>query len=1012
MVIAFGPFELDLVACELRREGCGVAMQPRVFDVLRYLVEHRDRIVSKQELLEGLWDGQQLNAAAVPWSVSHARKALGQSGSEQSIIKTFSKRGYRFVADVRQVATSIATGATPFVGRAGQLDQLTVALDDAARGRGGVVLVVGEAGIGKTRCAAEFEAIASSRNVVTWIGRCVDHGAAPACWPFVQIFRAALGDGTLEEPARREMGELLRELEPDGAQPAPPLTDTGRFWFLDRISRVLLTAAERTTRVLVIDDLHCADESSLRVLTMLSPMLVRSRLLVIATARDFSTTDGVDHGAALVSRLRPLQAITLAGLTAEDVAAYLQIALGHTPAAELIGAVHVRTGGNPMFVGEAVRTALERRSSDGSIRPEDVPLPSAAREFISQRLAPLDAQTRDILDAASVIGNEFAVSLLQRTCGLNSQQLLSRLHEAGVARLLESNGGVGYRFVHPMLRELAYSALSVARRAELHARVGISMEALAAIDANVQQLAFHFHHALGAEYGERASRYAGLAGHAAMRVYAYEEAIEFYRWALEAHAATGAEDRAVLGGLLRKLAEALTWAGQLDDARRRCEQLIALARESNLPELLVAAARLLRRANVGAQVPDPVALAALQEALGALPESATAARALVHIQLACIPPYAYQFEESSRLCDEGFRLARVCGDRGIELEALRARLLTLSGPDTPHELLALAEQLLDAESGPGTWWLPDAHLARYFTLLRLGRADAASDALSTFGRKAQALRVREAIWQQQRLLAHRALDAGSIDEAERRFEQLWIEARGLRLPYAPVVYSAQLTALQQLRTGRRVLSGPLDEELWVWARAIPAYRAWRVLYRIEHGEGRQARREFDAFLADGGAGITRDSAFLYTTAQLGQAAVALGDHDGARQVERLLLPHAECLAVSDFGLSLGSVSHHLGLLALFLGDLAKASECFDVAQRVNTATGHHVLALRSRLSLAEVLLTRSTLTMDRNRARTIGVQVREGARGYGALALQGEAERLLERLPLAGAGSTSGCTDV
>jgi tetratricopeptide (TPR) repeat protein len=977
--------------------------------------------VSKHELLEVLWDGQQLNAVAVPWSVSHARKALGQSGTEQSIIKTFSRRGYRFVADVRPLAEArvrspgaacIANGVTPFVGRTGQLEQLTLALDDASAGRGGLVLVVGEAGIGKSRCAAEFEAIATRRNVVTWIGRCVDHGAAPACWPFVQVLRAALCDETLEEPARREMGELLRELEPEGTEPPPPLTDTGRFWFLDRISRVLLSAAERTTRVLVIDDLHCADESSLRVLTMLSPMLVRSRLLVIAVARDFSPTGGVDHAAAIRTRLRPLQTITLAGLTSEDVAAYLLSVLGHAPATELTHAVHERTGGNPTFVCEAVRTALERRSPDGSIRPEGVPLPSAARDFISQRLAPLDPQTRDILDMASVIGNEFAVSLLQRTCGLNSPEFLSRLHEAGVARLLESNGGVGYRFVHPMLRELTYSALSVARRAELHARVGVSLEALAAIDVNVQQLAFHFHHALGAEYGERAARYAGLAGDAAMRVYAYEEAIAFYGWALDARATTDAEDRVMLGGLLRKLAEALTWAGQLDDARRRCEQLITLARESHQPELLVAAARLLRRANVGAQVPDPVALAALHEALEALPDSATSARALVHIQLACIPPYAYQFEDSSRLCDEGLRLARACGDRGIELEALRARLFTLSGPDTPHELLTLAEQLLEAESGPGTWWLPDAHLARYFTLLRLGLADAAGDALSTFGRKAQALRVREAIWQQQRLLAHRALDAGSIDEAERRFEQLWIEGRALRLPYAPVVYSAQVVALRQLRTGRRVLSGPLDEELWVWAQAIPAYRAWRVLYRIEHGEWRQARREFDAFLENGGAGITRDSAFLYTTAQLSQAAVALGDHDAARQLERLLLPHADCLAVSDFGLSLGSVSHHLGSLALFLGELAKASECFEVAQRINTATGHHVLALRSRLSLAEVLLTRSTLALDRNRARTIGVQVTDAARGFGAYALQAEAERLLERVPAAGAGSTSGCADV
>src|SRR5262249_39844315 len=156
-----------------------------------------------------------------------------------------------------------------------------------------------------------------------------------------------------------------------------------------------------------------------------------------------------------------------------------------------------------------------------------------------------------------------------------------------------------------------------------------------------------------------------------------------------------------------------------------------------------------------------IALAALEEALASLPEAAIRARARAYIQLACIPPYAFRVDESTRLCQEGLRLARQCEDRSLELEGLRASMHTLSGPDTTQELLLLAEQLLDAESGPAPWLVAEAHIARYFTFLRAGRVDHANYALAAFGRAAQALRVREWGWQHQRLLAHRVLDAGS-----------------------------------------------------------------------------------------------------------------------------------------------------------------------------------------------------------------------------------------------------------
>jgi hypothetical protein len=980
-----------------------------VFDTLRYLVEHRDRVVSQQELLDILWEGQQLNAAAVPWAVSRARRALQQGAGEQTFIQTFPKRGYRFIAPVQVAddapAASEGTRApialsTPFVGRARVLDQLSWALAATSTKQGSLALLIGEAGIGKTRCTTELEALARGAGVGTWVGRCIEHGAAPACWPFIQILRAASAESTLEPELRKDMQQMLEQLDPSGPEPQSMAAESARVRFLDRIARTLVSAAQNATRLVVIDDLHCADESSLRALALLGPMLAGSRMFVVATTRDVDAR--AQAAAALVARLRPAHAITLAALTEEDIASYLQAMLNRPPPAEWTRGVLLRTGGNPLFVHEAVRTALERWDGESPLRAQDVPVPLAAREFVSQRLSRLSHPVREMLAIASVIGTEFGLSLLQRTCGLGSQPVLIMLNEALVARVLESCDERSYRFAHALLRELIYDDLSVARRAELHASVGLALEALAPLEPSVQQLAFHFHLALDPEFAPRAARYAALAGDSAMRVYAYEEAAEFYAWAVEAHAALPVQDHASLGRTLLKHAAALVCAGMPDEARSRCEQAIALARERQLPEILVEAARLLRPSNRAAQVPNPVALAALEEALASLPESATAARVRTYAQLACIPPYAYRIEESKRLSEESLRLARTSGDRGLELEALGARLYTLSGPDTPDELLALTDQLLDAERRPDSWLISDAHIARYLTFLGIGRAEEADNALLAFGKEAQALRVRPWAWHQQRFLAHRTLDAGLVDEAEQRFEQLWIEGQALGLGYAAAIHSAQSIALAMVRTGRSSALNPLGDPLWHWARQIPFYRAWRIARAIAQGERLQARQVFDELVADRCAAVSRDYAFLGTLVKLTHSAIALGDQPAARMLAELLTPYANRIAITDFGISFGAVSHHLGMLAWFLRAQAQAGERFDRAQQINEATGHRLLALRSRVSLAKVLWKTGTSKSDKARARALAVEVKDAARRCGAGSLQQSAEHLLDLTSPAG----------
>lgn len=1018
MVLAFGPFELDVAACELRRDGKNVPLQPRVFDTLRYLVEHRDRLVSKQELIDALWGGQQLNAVAVPWSISHARKALGHQGEDTRFIETVRGRGYRFVAEVSEIARAGSTpeaersGSTagrvtdPFVGREQVILQLMAALEASRADRGSFLLLTGEPGIGKTRCASEFAALARDRGISVWSGRCFDEGA-PAFWPIIQVLRDAAADTTLADQDRNEAEHMLRQLVPREADTDPASdgdsgTDDARFWLLDRLSRFFARSAKSCVRIVSFDDLHGADESSLRALALLAPLIERSQLLVLGTARD--TPADLERGAAQLSmRLRPCERITLSGLLVQDVEYYLTQTMGEVPTAELSRAVHARTAGNPLFVREAVRLVRAEYQREGHVRAADVRLPEAAKGFVNDRLAALEPHTRAVLDAACVIGDDFEIAVLQRTIDVPAQQILSSLHAAEAVRIVEPKpDGLKHSFAHPLMREGLYSALATDQRARLHAQVGLALEALALIEPRLNQLAYHFHHAAGADNFERAVRYGRLAGDAAMRVFAYDEAVQFYAWALEAQPYLKNSDTRAACDLLLASAAALLRAGRRHEWRKQCKQTIALARQAGLADVLVQAARQLRPSVTSAQVPDALVVTALEEALSLLPESDIAARALAYARLASIPPYASNLDRSRQMSDEAVRLARASGEPSLILEALRSRFRALSGPDTMDELQRVSDELLSLEPRAGTWWSVDALVVRYQTLMRRGDVTAADRALATFGRASRDMRVREWTWHYERLKAQRALAAGRLDEAERQFNELWSESQRLHLPYGGMLYAAQLNALSIERTGQRLPAGIAADngDPWAWAHDIPVYRTQRIMLAIQHGEVDAARENLRSLAQNDYAAVTRDGNFLFAAARLAQGVVLLDEREAAASLYQVLQPYAALFALSDFSFSLGSIAYYLGILARFLDRPVEARSHFEAAITANASTGHELFTLHARHALAE-LLSDSRARLERAQALALATEVRAAAQRFGLNGLRAAATVTAERLAAA-----------
>jgi predicted ATPase len=476
---------------------------------------------------------------------------------------------------------------TPFVGREGQLVALTADLDAAAAGRGGVVLVAGEPGIGKTRLAEELATQATTRSVLVLWGRCWEGEGAPAFWPWVQVVRAYV---EAADPAalRQDMGAgaadiaqvvpSVRALLPDLPAPPPIEPEAARFRLFDSLAGFLRAAAVRRPLLLIFDDLHWADAPSLALLRFVSRELEGAGLLVVGIYRHTE----VDPGHPLVVTLADLtrgqhhRRLLLGGLEEREVASFVALVAGVEPSPGLAAAVYRQTDGNPFFVTEVVRLL----ASQGRLDPAETTapalaagLPEGVRAVVAERLGRLSDGCRRVLEVAAVVGRDFQLRALEPASGLDPEGLLELVEEAEAARVVGAvPGGLGrWRFAHALVREVLYEGLPAVRRIRLHGRVGEALEAVYVADPgpHLAELAYHFVAAApgGQALVDRAVRVATAAGRRSLELLAWEEAADLFERALAA----------------LELAE-------LPDQQRRCQLLLALG-EARMASSDVPAAR-------------------------------------------------------------------------------------------------------------------------------------------------------------------------------------------------------------------------------------------------------------------------------------------------------------------------------------------------------------------------------------------------------------------------------------
>ncbi|HET7197445.1 MAG TPA: tetratricopeptide repeat protein, partial [Burkholderiales bacterium] len=434
---------------------------------------------------------------------------------------------------------------TPYTARDHELSLVRACLDDASAGAGRFVVVLGEAGMGKSRLLHELLPVVQDRGATVLRGRCLSYGAATAYLPFIDVVRDALGlaaHGPATTAAalarvREGMPELdeflslyLHLLSLPGAELriAPQLQgEKFRIMAQEAIAALLTATSRQHPTVLLLEDWHWVDDASHAVLTQIAELVARYALLVVVTCRPGYVGDW--------GPVAPHATVNLGPLAESSTAELLRAVLGARDVpAPLVTLLHERTGGNPFFLEEICQELLEDgalRVANGAVElahPMDaLRLPGTVQAVIRARLDRLDSATRDTLLVASVVGREFGRDVLERTLD-DASRLNAAIRSLKAAGLVEQTGVAPraiYRFRHVLMQEAAYATLLEHRRRVLHGRVGAAMEAVgdAMQDDRLERMAHHFERA---EVWDKAVRYAVLAAERASTLAEFPEAMQ------------------------------------------------------------------------------------------------------------------------------------------------------------------------------------------------------------------------------------------------------------------------------------------------------------------------------------------------------------------------------------------------------------------------------------------------------------------------------------------------------
>ena len=857
----------------------------------------------------------------------------------------------------RTVAVPLATplvfgDGAAFAGREAELAALRSAWDDAVAGRRCGVLVSGEPGIGKTRLAAEVAAHARERGGMVLYGRC-DEGLSAAAQPFAQALGAYAAACPVDE-LRVQLGARAGDLVPllpalDARVPgialsAPAEPELERLRTLEAAAALLEAAGEAAPVLVVLDDLHWADDLSLQLLRHVLRSDAAMRLLLLATYRDTEPSRSALLGDVVtgLARRPDVARLELGPLAEPDVAAILAHA-GRQPS--LAGHVRAVTEGNPFFVGEVVAALGE----DGD--PGAAPT-TRVRDVVRWRLARLPDGTAEVLAAAAVAGAEFDADVLADAVGVELEHGLDALEAAERARLVRSAGILDrFSFTHALVRQTIVDELPAGRRLRLHARIAHALDRAAATrEVAAGDLAAHFAAAGNLVDANQALRYARQAGDEAVARLAFDVAAEQYERALRAHGRLPSASEGERLDLELARGRALSLAG--DERADRVLRGVATAAETAGDGARMAEALLTIRLDYADFIEEDAEMVTLlRRALALLPAGDSPIRARLEAFLAQEAFSTVPDRERRAMVGRALAMARRIQDATALASVLTSHSWIVAGPESLSERLALADELVAVgRKGRLPYAECDGQQARFLAFVELGDIEAADAAVAAAH---AAVRTSKSKWTVAFLDAARALLAGRMTDAEAAAVRSVEAARETTAP-PPLAQSAFVRLVSCIRLvqgrlteheqARRTMSEPVTN-------LPPSFFVVRAHAAREQDDRDGARAAFESALARGLLELPRGPTWTITLIWAADICAWLEDRPRAARLYDLLAPFPNVMTWQY-----GPVGRAVGRLAWSLGRPDEAErELRDAIGHCERIDARAFLAI-ARNDLGELLL--------------------------------------------------------
>ena len=816
-------------------------------------------------------------------------------------------------------ADEVPVAAQPMVGREEAMSVLTDACARARSGTGRCVVVVGEPGIGKTRLVTELAATAAAEGLRVLWGRSHEADVSPAYWPWVPIVRA-LADASPPP-------EVAALLAPTAVAPALDAGSAALRTY-DAVTRLLAASAAERPLLVVLEDIHWADASSLRLLTYAAEWLSGHRVLLVATARSTAEpSEALETARAALGRLSAVR-VQLGGLGGEDVRRLIAAVDERGDEEELAAVVSQRTDGNPFFVIELARLlAAEGRLDADSAR--EIAVPDGVQDVLRLRLRRLPDDVRRLLCQAAVIGRRFDLDLVVEVARVGADDALDQLDRAVEAFVVDERSPGRYRFSHALVQEALQGSMSLSRRGRVHVAVGLALERRLSDDPDLEaEVARHL--VAGAQVqpdlAPRAVEHAMAAARLAEGRGALDEALGLWEQALAADQLAPSTDLRRRYDVLLGLGQARARRGAVTESRAALQEAIDIGHALDDVVLVAQAATSFRGGGIWhwreMGTFDQQLVEVLEGCMEALPAGPLQARVLSSLSMELM--YQWRSAEADELGEKSVAMAREYGDRELFCDVASMRVMAANcRPGGAGQQLDLIAEVLDSD--------PTREQELYVRFLsapahmQRGDVDEADRQITRCLELVRRLRhtgadVPLAWWR-----FFRAAERGEREAADR-----------LAADAAVLHAGSQVVARAELESYMRRVADhdlPVSDAEVEWGRAhpSPAFRALIAHPLADAGRVEEAVALLGDSLPDGAYDFTSTYGECLRTEVL----AAAGPSEALGRALQRIQPLADEMAIMGTTDCLGSIQYFVGRAHEAFGDIEAARTAYELAVERN-----------------------------------------------------------------------------